>query len=152
MVFQTHGEKNSSGLRTMRMKSPVVHVASDITIRRRWRPKFHDFAGPRSGCNVCLSSETVAKFSAHSTAAIPRSFPRQRRTVFNSRRRDCPRSPGNKREWLDTCKGGKVKPGEFRIRAPCQRDLASGNLAARMGQKLTWDRPSLSVNCNVAWK
>ena len=22
-----------------------------------------------------------------------------------------PRSPGNEREWLDACKGGKVKPG-----------------------------------------
>jgi hypothetical protein len=57
-----------------------------------------------------------------------------------------PRSPGNEREWLDACKGGKVKPGgNFEFSGLVTETLLLGNVAARMGQRLTWDRASLKV-------
>jgi hypothetical protein len=64
-----------------------------------------------------------------------------------------PRSPGNEREWLDACKGGKVKPGgNFEFEGLVTETLLLGNVASRMGQKLTWDRSALKVNSDVAQK
>jgi hypothetical protein len=65
-----------------------------------------------------------------------------------------PRSPGNEREWLDSCKGGKVKPGgNFEFEGLVTETLLLGNVATQMGQKLTWDRANLKVaNSDVAQK
>jgi len=58
-----------------------------------------------------------------------------------------PRSPGNEREWLDACKGSKVKPGgNFEFEGLVTETLLLGNVAARTGQKLNWDRTNLKVN------
>src|SRR2546421_9894384 len=57
-----------------------------------------------------------------------------------------PRSPGNEREWLDACKGSKVKPGgNFEFSGLVNETLLLGNLATRLGQTLNWDRSNLSV-------
>jgi hypothetical protein len=64
-----------------------------------------------------------------------------------------PRSPGNEREWLDACKGSKVKPGgNFEFEGLVTETLLLGNLATRMGQKLNWDPSNLNVNSDVAQK
>jgi len=58
-----------------------------------------------------------------------------------------PRSPGNEREWLDACKGGKVKPGgNFEFEGLVTESLLLGNVAVRSGQKLAWDRSNLKVS------
>ena len=60
-----------------------------------------------------------------------------------------PRSPGNEREWLDACKGGKIKPGgNFEFEGLVTETLLLGNVASRTGQKLHWDRASLKVTNN----
>ncbi len=41
---------------------------------------------------------------------------------------------------------------QFRIRGARHRDLLLGNVASRMGQKLTWDHSTLSVNSEAAQK
>jgi hypothetical protein len=62
-----------------------------------------------------------------------------------------PRSPGNEREWLDACKGNKVKPGgNFEFSGMVTETLLLGNLAVRAGQKLTWDRANLKVTNSEA--
>ena len=64
-----------------------------------------------------------------------------------------PRSPGNEREWLDACKRGKIKPGgNFEFEGMVTESLLLGNIAARMGQRLNWDRSNLRVNSEVAQK
>lgn len=65
-----------------------------------------------------------------------------------------PRSPGNEREWLDACKGGKVKPGgNFEFSGMVTETLLLGNLAVRSGQKLNWERSSMKVpNSDFAHK
>ena len=61
-----------------------------------------------------------------------------------------PRSPGNEREWLDACKGGKTKPGaNFEFSAMVTETLQLGNVAVRTGERLIWDRANLNVT-NVA--
>ena len=61
-----------------------------------------------------------------------------------------PRSPGNEREWLDACKGGKTKPGaNFEFSGMVTEALQLGNIALRTGESLTWDRPNLKIT-NVA--
>jgi hypothetical protein len=65
-----------------------------------------------------------------------------------------PRSPGNEREWLDACKGGKAKPGgNFEFSGLVTETLLLGNVATRLGQKFTWDRANLKVvNSDLAQK
>jgi hypothetical protein len=64
-----------------------------------------------------------------------------------------PRSPGNEREWLDACKGSKVKPGgNFEFEGLVTETLLLGNIATRAGQKLNWDRSSMRVNSDAAQK
>ena len=49
-----------------------------------------------------------------------------------------PRSPGNEREWLDACKGSKVKPGgNFEFEGLVTETLLLGNVASSHGTKLT---------------
>lgn len=83
----------------------------------------------------------------------PKIIPQAKMDSFQQPPKTLPRSPGNEREWLDACKGSKVKPGgNFEFEGLVTETLLLGNVAARMGQKLTWDRSSLSVNSNVAQK
>ncbi len=100
------------------------------------------------------SSETAARFSAHSTAAIPKLIPQAKMDSYKQPPKTLPRSPGNEREWLDACKGSKVKPGgNFEFEGLVTETLLLGNVATHMGQKLNWDRSNLKVtNSEVAQK
>ena len=83
----------------------------------------------------------------------PKLIPQSKMDGYKQPAKTLPRSPGNEREWLDACKGGKVKPGgNFEFEGVVTESLLLGNVAARMGQKLTWDRSKLSVNSEVAQK
>jgi hypothetical protein len=83
----------------------------------------------------------------------PKIIPQTKMDSFKQPPKTLPRSPGNEREWIDACKGGKVKTGgNFEFEGLVTETLLLGNVAARMGQKLTWDRPALSVNSDVAQK
>jgi hypothetical protein len=83
----------------------------------------------------------------------PKLIPQSKMDSYKQPPKTLPRSPGNEREWLDACKGGKVKPGgNFEFEGMVTETLLLGNVASRMGQKLTWDRSSLKVNSDVAQK
>ena len=83
----------------------------------------------------------------------PKLIPQAKMDSFQPPPKTLPRSPGNEREWLDACKGSKVKPGgNFEFEGLVTETLLLGNVATRMGQKLTWDRSNLSVNSDVAQK
>jgi hypothetical protein len=58
-----------------------------------------------------------------------------------------PRSPGNEREWLDACKGGKTKPGgNFEFEGMVTETLLLGNVAVCTGEKFSWDRTNMKAN------
>jgi hypothetical protein len=64
-----------------------------------------------------------------------------------------PRSPGNEREWLEACKGGKEKPGaSFEFTGKVTETLLLGNVATQVGEKLAWDRANLKVNSEAGQK
>lgn len=86
--------------------------------------------------------------------ANPKLIPQARMDAFKPPPKTLPRSPGNEREWLDACKGGKVKPGaNFEFSGMVTETLLLGNVAACLGQKLNWDRANLKVtNTNAAEK
>jgi predicted dehydrogenase len=78
--------------------------------------------------------------------ARPRLIPDARMKAFQPPPKTLPRSPGNEREWLNACKGGKDKPGgNFEFSAMVTETLLLGNVASQTGQKLSWDRVSLRV-------
>ncbi len=107
----------------------------------------------RRRMKACSSSETAAKFSARFNGGNPKLIPQSKMDAYKQPPKTLPRSPGNEREWLDACKGGKVKPGgNFEFEGLVTETLLLGNVATRMGQKLTWDRSNLRVNSDVAQK
>ncbi len=83
----------------------------------------------------------------------PRLIPQAKMNSYQQPPKTLPRSPGNEREWLDACKGGKVKPGgNFDFEGMVTESLLLGNVAARTGQRLQWDHSNLRVNSDVAQK
>jgi hypothetical protein len=81
--------------------------------------------------------------------AHPKLIPEAKMSSYQEPPKTLPRSPGNEREWLDACKGGKVKPGgNFEFEGLVTETLLLGNVAARAGQKLNWDRAGLKVRNN----
>ena len=86
--------------------------------------------------------------------ANPRLIPESKMNAYKQPPKTLPRSPGNEREWLDACKGGKVKPGgNFEFSSLVTETLLLGNVATRLPQKLAWDRANLKVvNSDAAQK
>src|SRR5262249_30256459 len=83
--------------------------------------------------------------------AHPKLIPEARMNSFQPPPKTLPRSPGNEREWLDACKGGKEKPGgNFEFGGRVTETLLLGNVASRSGEKLAWDRDSLRVSLAAA--
>ena len=83
----------------------------------------------------------------------PRLIPQSKMDAYKQPPKTLPRSPGNEREWLDACKGGKVKPGgNFEFEGMVTETLLLGNVAARLGERVTWDRSNLKVSSDVAQK
>ena len=64
-----------------------------------------------------------------------------------------PRSPGNEREWLNTCKGDKTKPGaNFEFTGMVTETLLLGNVATMTGERLRWDRAGMKASSDAAQK
>jgi predicted dehydrogenase len=83
----------------------------------------------------------------------PKLIPQTKMDSYQPPPKTLPRSPGNEREWLDACKGGKVKPGgNFEFEGLVTETLLLGNVATRVGQELTWDRSNLRMNSDVGQK
>lgn len=85
--------------------------------------------------------------------AHPKLIPQTKMDSYKQPPKTLPRSPGNEREWLDACKGSKVKPGgNFEFEGLVTETLLLGNVAARSGQKLTWDHSNMRVDADSAQK
>ncbi len=86
--------------------------------------------------------------------ANPKLIPESKMKNFAPPPKTLPRSPGNEREWLDACKGSKIRPGgHFEFSGLVTETLLLGNVASRLGQKLNWDRANLKVvNSELAQK
>ena len=77
----------------------------------------------------------------------PKLIPQSKMDAYKQPPKTLPRSPGNEREWLDACKGGKTKPGgNFEFEDLVTETLLLGNVAVLTGEKLTWDRATMKVN------
>jgi len=77
----------------------------------------------------------------------PKLIPQNKMDAYKQPPKTLPRSPGNEREWLDVCKGGKTKPGgNFEFEDLVTETLLLGNVAVLTGQKLTWDHANLKAN------
>ena len=84
----------------------------------------------------------LCSFSGGHPALIPQS----KMDSYKQPPKTLPRSPGNEREWLNACKGGKDKPGgNFEFEGMVTETLLLGNVAVRTGEKLTWDCPNLKI-------
>jgi predicted dehydrogenase len=84
----------------------------------------------------------------------PELIPKTKMDSYKQPPKTLPRSLGNEREWLDACKGGKERPGgNFVFSGMVTETLLLGNVATRVGEKLTWDPGKLTVtNSAVAQK
>lgn len=85
------------------------------------------------------------------TGQHPKLIPASAMAAFQPPPKTLPRSPGNEREWLDACKGGKTTPGaNFEFSGVVTESLHLANIATRTGEKLLWDQPNLKVTNNAA--
>ena len=76
----------------------------------------------------------------------PKLIPQSKMDSYKQPPKTLPRSPGNEREWLDACKGSKVKPGgNFEFEGLVTETLLLGNVAIQSGQRLSWDRTNMKV-------
>jgi predicted dehydrogenase len=76
----------------------------------------------------------------------PKLVPQARMDAFTQPPKTLPRSPGNDREWLDACLGGKTKPGaNFEFEGNVTETLLLGNVALRAGHRIVWDRANLKA-------
>ncbi len=83
----------------------------------------------------------------------PRLIPEEKMRSFVPPPKALPRSPGNEREWLDACKGGKTKPGgNFEFEGLVTETLLLGNVASCTGERLHWDRENLKVSSAAGQK
>jgi hypothetical protein len=81
----------------------------------------------------------------------PKLIPQAKMDAYKQPPKTLPRSTGNEREWLDACKGGKVKPGgNFEFSGLVTETLLLGNVASRTGERLQWDRAALKVTNSEA--
>jgi len=77
----------------------------------------------------------------------PMLIPQSKMNSYQQPPKTLPRSPGNEREWLDACKGGKTKPGgNFEFEGMVTETLLLGNVAVCTGEKFSWDRANLKAN------
>jgi len=73
------------------------------------------------------------------TGENPRLIPEAKMKAYRQPPKSLPRSPGNYREWLDACKGGKPGGAHFAFSGPVTEALVLGNVALRTGEKLRWE-------------
>jgi predicted dehydrogenase len=77
--------------------------------------------------------------------ANPKLIPESKMKEFKPPDKTLPRSPGNDREWIEACKGGKPGGANFEFESLVTETVLLGNVALRTGKKLTWDSPNMKV-------
>jgi hypothetical protein len=75
----------------------------------------------------------------------PKLIPESRMKEFQQPPKTLPRSPGNDREWIEACKGGKPGGANFEFSGPVTEALLLGNVALRAGAKIKWDSAGMKV-------
>ena len=80
------------------------------------------------------------------TGGKPVLLPESKMKGFQPPPKTLPRSPGNEREWLDACKGGKGATGaNFEFSAGVTETIQLGNVATRIGRRLEWDKANMKA-------
>jgi len=73
-----------------------------------------------------------------------RLIPESKMQKYGRPPRVLPRSVGQDKEWIDACRGGEPAGSDFVAHAGLLTETPLlGNIAMRVGKKLTWDGPSL---------
>ena len=85
------------------------------------------------------------------TGENPKLIPEEKMKAFKLPPKTLLRSPGNEREWIDACKGGKTKPGaNFEFSSLVTQTILLGNVALRSGHTLAWDKTTMKVDVTSA--
>ena len=115
-------------------------------------------ADPKNWKTIVHSKDKVKKMKGSSLSEMrqdsmhfqwgnPTLIPQSKMDSYKQPPKTLPRSPGNEREWLNACKGTKVKPGgNFEFEGMVTETLLLGNVAVRSGQTLHWDHANLKAN------
>jgi predicted dehydrogenase len=117
----------------------------DLEAGREFRDPGED--GDEGMLFVGDKGKILCKFNGGHPLLIPQS----KMDSYKQPPKTLPRSPGNEREWLDACKGGKTKPGgNFEFEGMVTETLLLGDVSCRLGQKLAWNRADLKVTNSEA--
>jgi hypothetical protein len=135
MVFQTHGSKNASGLRTLDMKSASSEPRSGHNNKEKVAtPNFMNLLA-RSLDVMCAFRRRLWQNSLHIQRRPSQDHSPGKDGQFSTSAEDtAPGCLATNGSALDASKGGKVKPGGFRIRGLVTETLFLGKVAACVGQ------------------
>lgn len=80
-------------------------------------------------------------------AGTPRLLPESRMQTFQRPPKTIPRSPGNRREWVDACRAGRPEDAKagFWYSAPFTEALLVGVLPIVAGRRIEWDARRLAA-------
>jgi predicted dehydrogenase len=118
----------------------------------RRRPARELFLGQQpsgSGCLIIGSKGTM--YSPSDYGGEYRLLPAQTFEGYRPPKATLPRSPGHHTEWIRACKGGTASMSNFDYAGPLTEMALLGNVAIRVGQRITWDADKLqAVGCKEA--
>lgn len=82
----------------------------------------------------------------------PRLIPEARNKDYIKPPVSIQRSAGHYIDWINACKGGKPARATFEFAAPVTETLCLGNIAMRVGKKITWDAAEMKTDNEEANK
>ena len=108
---------------------------------------WHDggFEAPRpKGLEPGRSASGTIYIGEQGTLMGHRLVPESRMKSYGRPPKVLPRSPGQYKEWIDACRGGERAGSDFVAHGGLLTETPLlGNIAVRLGKKLTWDGPSM---------
>ena len=101
-----------------------------------------------------LTRRRAAEAEAYATGTYgegTRLLPEERMKDYKLPPQFLTRSPGHYRDWIRACKGGPPAMSNFDYAGPLTEMALLGNVAMRVGQRITWDAEHLrATDCPAA--
>ena len=131
-------------------KTPAPQSAAMPACRMLWyerrRPPMELLQGIQAGGSGCLIIGSRGKlYTASDYGDNIRLLPATDVRAYPLPSPSLPRSPGHHAEWIRACKGGMPGMSNFDYAGRLTEMVLLGNVAIRVGQRITWDSEKLQA-------
>ncbi len=131
-----------------RGKMPACRL---LWYERRLPPRDLFMGHKPSGSGILMVGSKGTMYSDHDYGGSWRLLPEAAFKGYQAPKPTLPNSPGHHAEWLRACKGGPPAMSNFAYAGPFTEMVLLGNVAMRVGKRLTWDAQKLCcIDCAAA--